>query len=153
MIRITYLADAPHWVPTLARWFYAQWWDLHPGSTPERYLESVGRRLNVGAIPTAFVALAGQTLVGSASLVSQDLETHPHLSPWLASVYVHPDYRRQGIGSMLVQRVVAEARDLRVERLYLFTPDKGAFYARLGWRLIERPELNGQPVDLMSIAP
>ena len=71
-------------------------------------------------------------MVGSASLIAQDMDTRPELSPWLASVYVAAEHRRQGIGSALVRRVAQEAAALGVETLYLFTPDQEHFYARLG---------------------
>ena len=35
-----------------------------------------------------FVATCEQTVIGTASLIECDMETHPEWSPWLASVYV-----------------------------------------------------------------
>jgi GNAT superfamily N-acetyltransferase len=96
------------------------------------------------------VALADGQLLGSASLVAQDMEIHPELSPWLASVYVAPEFRRQGIGSALVERVVGEARALGVSRLHLYTPDKEGFYARLGWHTLERVDYRDHHVAVMA---
>ena len=151
MLQIAYLADHPEYVPTLARWFYDQWHDLHEGSTLQRYVDSVAARVNVGSLPTAFVARQDGRLVGSASLLLQDLESHPQLSPWLASVYVMPDARNQGIGSRLVRYATQEAERLGVDRLYLFTTDKEGFYERLGWRFIEQVPSPGGPVSIMAV--
>jgi len=89
-------------------------------------------------IPTIFVAVAADQTVGCASLVEHDMLTRPELSPWLAGVFVPPQYRRHGIGAALVERVVREARSLAVARIYLYTPGSGALYLRLGWSVVER---------------
>jgi predicted N-acetyltransferase YhbS len=75
----------------------------------------------------------------------------PHLSPWLADVYVAVEYRRQGIGSALVQRIIVEARALCVETLYLYTSDQQRFYARLGWSLREHLYHVDTEVDVMAL--
>ena len=73
------------------------------------------------------------------------------LSPWLASVYVAPPHRRQGIGSALIQRIAQEAAALRFERMYLFTPDQERLYTRLGWTVIDRTTYRGYVQVVMAI--
>jgi N-acetylglutamate synthase-like GNAT family acetyltransferase len=55
-------------------------------------------------------------------------------------VYVLPEFRGQGIGSQLVRAIEDVATRLQLERLYLFTPDREDFYARLGWSVLETAE-------------
>ena len=105
------------------------------------------------AIPVTFVAVEDGQPLGSASLVERDLATHTHLGPWLASVYVTHERRRQGIGGQLVRRVVEEAARLHFDRLYLFTLDQEPFYRELGWERLERNHFRGHPIVVMSIAP
>ena len=76
----------------------------------------------------------------------------PQLSPWLADVYVAIEYRRQGIGSALVQRIIAEALALGVETLYLYTADQQRFYERLGWSLREHLYHVDSEVDVMALS-
>src|SRR4051812_20450451 len=54
------------------------------------------------SIPLTLVAAEGNEPVGSVSLVESDLTGWDHLTPWLASLYVRPDWRGQGIGKLLV---------------------------------------------------
>jgi N-acetylglutamate synthase-like GNAT family acetyltransferase len=155
-MQIAYLADHPAFIPTLAQWHHAQWSYLSPGATLERRTAHLQGQLGKKQIPTTFVAYkttkAGtEIVVGSASLIAQDMDTRPELSPWLASVYVAAEHRRQGIGSALVRRVVEEAAALKVKRLYLFTPDRESFYARLGWSAIERCTYRGYPQVVMAL--
>ena len=147
---IAFLADHPIHVATLAAWHHRQWHYLDLDVSVERraaFLGTHGR----GAIPTTVVALRGDQILGSASLIAHDMDTRPELSPWLASVYVDPVHRGQGIGSALVTKVTGLARALGHPALYLFTPDKEHFYRRLGWRVIERTLYRGYAEVVMQI--
>jgi GNAT superfamily N-acetyltransferase len=96
------------------------------------------------------VAVRGDELCGSAMLVAQDMETRPDLTPWLAGVYVTPPYRRRGLGSALVERIVSEAASLRVPTLFLYTSGAESLYARLGWTVLDRCKYRGIDVTVMA---
>ena len=152
MVRIDYLADHPEMIPTQANWHYNQWGYLNPGCTVDRYIASLEKQLGRKQVPTAFVALEeDNSPLGSASLVTFDMDTKMDLSPWLASVFVVPEQRNKRIGSSLVRRVVDEAKEIGIEILYLFTPDRENFYARMGWTVFERTVYRGERIVIMSI--
>lgn len=136
-MHITYLADHLHHVPQLATWHHAQWGHIGTGNSVARRAVRLHGEANYQKVPTTVIAQEGDVLLGSASLIANDLHSHPHLTPWLASVYVTADRRRAGIGSALVQRIMAEARELGYEKLYLVTEDAQSFYAKLGWFIQE----------------
>ena len=119
---IDFLAHHSNAVDTLATWHHAQWSYLDRDVTLEQRAAALRQRRADG-IPLTVVALAGETVLGSASLIQHDMDTRMEFSPWLASVYVAQDYRRRGIGSALVKRIEQEARTLDYKTLYLFTPD------------------------------
>ena len=139
---IAYLADHPSYIPTLSAWHHAQWRYLDVDVSVEQRAATLSKHTR-DRVPMTVVALSGESLLGSASLIAYDMDTRMELSPWLASVYVAPAHRNHGLGSALVQRIAAEARTLGFERLYLFTPDKEHFYARLGWMVLERTVYRG----------
>ena len=147
--RIEYLADHPSFVPALARWHYGQWSYLAVGVTLEQWTAALYE--HGYQVPTTVAAIANQTLLGSASLIAHDMDTRMELLPWMASVYVAPAYRRHGIGSALVERIAREAEDLGFEKLYLYTPDKERFYARLGWITLERAMYRGYGQVIMAL--
>jgi GNAT superfamily N-acetyltransferase len=149
--RIECLADHPHLVETLAAWHHAQWNYLNPQRTLSERVAKLQTHLQRGSIPTTFVALDGDAPLGSASLVVCDLSKRPELTPWLAGVFVAPRYRNRGIGDALVARVEEEARSLGVRKLFLFTPDRAAFYARRGWKAFAEDDCHGEPITLMSL--
>ena len=140
---------------TLAAWHDAQWGHLYSHWTLEvARSELEEHALRTSGLPTTLLALEGDELLGSVSLVFEDApELQEHGSPWLASLYVKPQARGRGIGAQLANAAVARARLEGVDELFLFTPEHRDFYARLGWREIARTALKGTPVDLMCIAP
>lgn len=148
-ICITYLADRPDLIPELATWFTRLWNHLSPRTTVEDRIRRLQAHVRRDGIPITFIALDRGRLVGSASLVAHDMDTFPERSPWLACVFVHPDWRHRGIGRRLVRRTMDEARRIRVPTLYLFTEDREAFYRHLGWEPLERLIYRGHPVVTM----
>lgn len=147
-MEIDYLVDHPEFIPALARWHHAQWSDLSPEGTIEHRMVELRAHVR-GGLPTTVVAHAGGVPLGSASLVESDMDTRPDLTPWLASVFVAPENRRRGIGSVLVERVVDEARAIGVDVLHLFTMDQERLYARLGWSVLERARYRDHDVVVM----
>lgn len=150
-MRIDYLAAHRDFIPILSQWHHEQWSYLNPSRTAKDRIEEFQQEKGLKQIPTTFVAMSENVLLGSASLVTHDMDTRMDLSPWLASVYVAPPHRQQGIGSALVQRTVEEAKELKVETLYLFTPDRERFYRRLGWSVLELTKYRGGNNVIMTL--
>jgi len=147
--RYIYLADQPELLPVLADWFYDEWGRNDPGSSREKMSKTLGDYLNRNRIPLATVRLRGSLPIASASLKIREMEPHPQFTHWLGGVYVHPDFRQQGIGSHLVDYSADLAKKLKVSQLYLYTRDHENFYTRLGWQEIERPIYQGRVAIIM----
>jgi GNAT superfamily N-acetyltransferase len=132
-MEIRYLADCLEHVPTLAKWHFAQWQHFVEADSVERRLQLLLARAGHRRIPTIVVAIEGTQLLGSATLAEFDMETHRDLTPWVVDVFVAPEFRRRGIASALVRRVVREAAALGVAELYPCTtgPMRETVYA--GW--------------------
>ena len=151
-MKIEYLVDYADRLETLAGWHHGEWSHLNPGDTLEKRVIRVREHLGRRQIPTTFIALDGETLLGSACLLADDMHQFRDLTPWLASVFVAPERRSRGAGSAVVERVVEEARSLGVRTLYLYTPDRESFYARTGWIVHERTEYLGIDVVIMQLS-
>ena len=149
-MEFVYLADHSAFLPVIAAWHHDEWAYIRPGDTVERRQKRLAAECGRQQIPTTLVALKDGTPVGSISLIAEDMDSHPHLTPWLASLYVAKEHRRQGIGAALVRRVIEEAKSLRVPRLYLYTPSEERFYRGLGWRTLEQTSYAGKPATIMA---
>jgi GNAT superfamily N-acetyltransferase len=99
---------------------------------------------------TAVVALVGGRLAGICLLVLHELEPAHDLSPWLASLYVDPQFRGKGVARRLVTAIEDHARRLGVARLHLYTVDAEDFYRKCGWAVVERFASGGTALVLMT---
>jgi len=151
-MQIDSIADHLDLVDVIARWHFAEWGHLDPSNTLEAWTEGLRQRTRRDQIPTTYIALEADELLGSVSLVEHDMLTRPDLSPWVAGVYVIPARRHRGIGSALVRYAVHRAAQMGVKRLYLYTHPAREFYTKLGWSLLAEDEYEGQPVAIMMIA-
>lgn len=138
----------PEYLPQLAAWHHQEWQALNPGQTLAQRIQAMQAYLGAGFVPTTYIAKANGVL-GSAAIISHDMDNKPELTPWLASVYVAPEYRNQGVGSRLVQHILKQAAAAGLSRLYLFTPDRASFYQRLGWQVLSTESYRGHPVTVM----
>ena len=96
------------------------------------------------------VALENERLLGSVTLVENDMETRRDLSPWLAGLFVWPEFRRKGVGTTLVAHAVQAASRMGVPTLYLYTASAQALYAGLGWTTVADEFYEGSKVVVME---
>lgn len=148
---IDYLTGHLQDIPTIAKWHIQQWHNFIPDYTPESYARFLSTHYKSGGIPTMFVAVHEGKVIGTAALDDDDMETHPELTPWLASLYTDVKYRHNGVGEALVERVIAEARGHDVKKLYLYTPDRQHYHERFGFRTVFQENYYGDLVSVMRL--
>lgn len=149
-MQIDYLADHLELAPLLAAWHHREWADLLPGWSLEQAEAELRTHNHRHCVPTTFVALEQGRPLGSASLIDSDLDGWEHLSPWVASVYVVPEWRGRGVGRRLVDRAVLEARALGVLTVYLFTAAQQGYYGRLGWSPLVHTAHHGREITILQ---
>lgn len=149
-MKIEHLSKHSHMVSEIAEQRYRHFGYLAPELDLSDFHEGLQSHLNLDQLPIAYVALEDDKFAGIFCLRECDMETHPHLTPWLGGVLVHPDKRNRGIGESLVKAAEAHAKSLGFDRLYLFTIDKAEWYAKLGWNIIEQTTYEGHPATVME---
>lgn len=142
------LADHPEDLPLLSAWFFSEW-NTFDGRSRDQIETQLRQNLSRDSIPITFIARYGAQLIGTVSLDLSDLPGFDQLSPWLASLFVAPDFRGAGIGRALILHLLGFARAKRIPTLYLWTPGSTRLYERCGWRAFETTTYGGQPVTLM----
>jgi N-acetylglutamate synthase-like GNAT family acetyltransferase len=135
-LTISDLREQPGFVDVVADRIWQAWW-AHKG-VPLGYIRGrLNENLNSSAIPFALVAHDGATFLGTSSVIPSDLEDLPEYTPWVAAVWVDPEYRTRQVGRFLVARAVADAFALGIRRIYLCAPPlRRNFYLRQGWQPI-----------------
>ncbi len=130
-LRIGHLFEAPRHREAVAHLIHHEFWTEVPGASVDKMAARLRNAATADALPLCLIALQGDDPVGVVNLVDNDDEDHPEWRPWLAGMVVAEHWRAQGIGSMLVRALLAEAKRLRFERVYFGTDGPG-FYERLG---------------------
>lgn len=145
---IQFLADCPEVIPAIA---CLQQLEMKLGeqSNYHRAIEKYSHRCNRINLPLALIAFADTLPVGSASLVNNDLPSHQHLKPWLASLFVATPYQRQGLGLHLVQQIESIAANIGYQQIYLFTWTAESYYRQLGWTAIDKAQPEGLPESVV----
>ena len=101
----------------------------------------------------ALLAEVGGRPAGTCLFVRHEIDPVHDLTPWLAGLYVAPEFRNRSIGRALVAAIEGHAREVGCERLYLYTSGAETYYAQLGWRVSERFPWDGAPFALMHRDP
>lgn len=149
LVQIEYLADHPEMASLLAAWHHAEWGPHYTNWSLEKACEELCTHTGRRQVPTTLVALEGNHLLGSVSLLAADLEGWDHLSPWLASLFVIPERRGQSLGKQLVTRVLEEAAALGFPAVYLWTDGQQTYYEGLRWKCLARIQLLSREVVIM----
>jgi GNAT superfamily N-acetyltransferase len=144
------LLDRAEFIPLVAQWNWDEWGELLPERSAAEYADYLRREMRRDGIPIAYLALDDGLLVGTVSLLPDDLEIRPEITPWLAALYVVPGHRRRGLGRRLVAYAVEAARSFGVGTLYLYTPGQAAFYRPMQWELVEETEFRGRAITIMK---
>ncbi len=150
-IKLALLKDYPEYIPQLAALWYALLGRVWMPDTSIDEVTSWYQEWLNDTIPLAYIALEGNTLVGSCSLQMND-GVRPDLKPWLGDLIVNPIYQNQGIGRQLIAAVKQKAASLGFESLYLFTFDVNLekYYRHLGWQVIGSDQYQSYPVIIMQ---
>jgi len=144
-------ADSEH-SRVAAQWGFEQWESLSSDESLEWYTDlHTAAEIDSNSLPVCIAAITDdQVLAGTASvMVDDELPGSTEPGPWLAAVFVNPDFRGKGIGSLLVTDVMRRARLLGVGDLYLYTETKAEWYKTLGWERVREDYNLNRPVTVM----
>ncbi|WP_251550447.1 GNAT family N-acetyltransferase [Neobacillus muris] len=146
MIKIYEIKDRMDLFDQAVDFFWKQW-----GSTENVrfYHDCMKHSCNAKSeLPRFYLALQNDQLIGSYALLTNDLISRQDLTPWLACLYVIPELRGKGFGSLLLQHAAKEANKKGFENFYLCTDLEG-YYEKYGWSyMAEAYIFNGQPTKV-----
>ena len=151
-LRIEHLADHPEVLPTLKKWFEAEWESYYGPSGPADAQSDLSAYANRAGLPVGVVAFLGNELCGIAVLKAESITSHSYLCPWAAAALVMPDYRGKGVGTQLLCAVEELAKCLGYGRIYCGTNTAIRLLERRGWRFMEQGEANGENVSIYEKA-
>lgn len=138
-MQIIPLDQAPEFAEICAAWSFGQ----SAGRTRNETLNDVVKRYKNRAkgkdiidLSHTWVGLYNNFPAGMVSLRSIDHKDYLDYTPWLASLYVHHNFRRKGYGKRLCHFVEEKAKDIGYKQLYLYTRYSAKFYQGMGYKVI-----------------
>ena len=113
------------------------WWRSH-GHLFQVVMDFFDDLPETRGIPFGLVAHDGGKYVGSVLGLASDLDERPELSPWVAALWIEPEFRGQGVAAALAKAALDEIFAIGHEVAFLCaTAEKRLMYQKQGWRLIE----------------
>ena len=134
-VQILNLADAPEHVEQVSRWLWEEW-ARADGYSLEDLVYRTRHSLLRDTVPQQLVAVCGGRAAGTVALWLSDCKTRQDLTPWMAVLYVDPEFRNLRIGQALQKASIEAARALdRYDWLYLIT-ELDNYYEKTGWEFV-----------------
>jgi GNAT superfamily N-acetyltransferase len=136
-LTISNLTDRPEFFDHVADRIWRAWWEPH--GVPLAYIAGrLQENIRGQALPRAFVAHEGTEFAGTASVIASDLDERPQYTPWVATVWVEPQFRSRRIGRELIAHAADHAFSIGAPRVYLTArPARRSLYEQLGWSVVE----------------
>ena len=148
-MQVSHVKYFQNWIPIIAKWIYEEWSYAFPLRTLQEIQKTLFGRINENEMPITLVAHDERGVLGTASLKASEMEILPELTPWLSSVFVHPDHRGEGVATALVTEIEKIARQQGFSKLYVFNPIAQGVFEKLGWSVLQTVQYGGKELGIL----
>lgn len=132
-LTISPLAACPDMIDVCAAWCYGEW-GCHYGGTLSGYIDHFTATAKEDR---TWVGTIDGKVVGMISLLRDDHPDIKDLTPWMASFYIHGDFRGKGLAPLFIRRAEEEAAKRGDKIIYLYTPHGKGLYEKHGWETFD----------------
>lgn len=137
MITIRFLADHLDTIPTLAKWFRAQWSDYFAAMSQEEMEQGFFEGAARDRLPIRLVAFESSELAGTIILRENGTEMRREFQPELGGLYVVESQRNRGIATELIRAGMYIARVQGYDSVFAKTVAAAGILERLGWEVLQ----------------
>ena len=148
-MQISHVKYFQNWIPIIGKWIYEEWSYAFPLRTLQEIQRGLFGRINENEMPITLVAHDERGVLGTASLKASDMEILQDITPWLSSVFVHPDHRGEGVATALVAEIEKIARQLGFTRIHVFNPISQGVFEKLGWSVLQTVQYGGKELAIL----
>ncbi len=135
-LKIMNLLEAPEYVEEISYWLWQEWGEA-AGYTLDELIYRTRHCMLAEGVPQTYIALYDEQPAGVVSLWMNDLKTRQDLYPWMATLFVKPEYRNLKIGQLL-QYASIEATKETTDYPYLYlVTEHDNYYEKTGWEFVE----------------
>ena len=137
-IALKQLSECPEHLETVGLWMYNEWWSKRCDS-PDVVFNWLRTHTKLDTVPYSVIALADGEPIGSCCVIENDCIHRPQYTPWVAAVYVRPEFRHRGIASIILQEAASVAARVGVKCLFIdCLAGTAPLYEKSGWTIHER---------------
>jgi GNAT superfamily N-acetyltransferase len=147
---ITLLESADPLAAELASLHAAEWGHLYKSWDGAAAQSEFRTHKTDGSLPATLVLRQDGRMTGVVSLIHGDCEARTDLDPWLASLYVVPEFRGRGYAHDLIDAAIRHASAAGVKALHVFTESAEELFQRHGFTEVERTTMHGQPIVILK---
>lgn len=137
MVTIGFLGDHLHTIPTLAKWFRAQWPGYYADMSQEQLEQDFLEDASHDRLPIRLVAFEANELAGTIILRENNTEMLQEFQPELGGLYVVESQRGHGIATELVRAGMKVAHDQGYATVFATTVAAAGILERSGWEFIK----------------
>ena len=137
MLTIRFLADDPDTIPTLVKWFRAQWSEYHAAMSDEEMEQDFLEDASRDRLPIRLIAFEANEPVGTIILRETNTEMPPECQPELGGLYVVESHRGHGIATELIRAGMQVAREQGYKSVFATTIAAAGILERLEWEFIK----------------
>ncbi len=148
-VTITLLDGADPLAAELARLHAAEWGHLYRNWDGAVAQAEFRTHRTDGSLPATLVLRQEGQLVGVVSLIHGDCEARTDIDPWLASLYVVPEFRGRGHAHRLIDAAIDHAAAAGEQALHVFTESATELFQQHGFAELERTTVHGQPIVIL----
>lgn len=129
-MRVVSVSDVPALEQDVIHYFQDKWGNE---KTNPVYEDAIHHSINKqDALPEWYVLIERETIIGGVALITNDFISRMDLYPWLAALVVNEDRRGENLSRLLIEHVIAQAKEKGFKHLYLATDHQG-FYEKHGF--------------------
>lgn len=121
----------PEYETKIIAYFKRVWGSEH---TFKVYEDSITHAKQEG-LPNWYLLLENEEIIGCAGLITNDFISRMDLYPWLSALFIEKKYRGHGYGSLLIEKVIKDAKIYGFKHIYLCTDHMG-YYEKYGFTYI-----------------
>ena len=148
-VSITLLDGRDPLTEELAERHAAAWSYLYTNWDSAKALAEFRPQKTDGSLPATLVLREDEQVAGSVSLHYGDCEACTGLDPWLASLYVFPEFRGRGHAGRLIEAAIQFAEAAGEKEIHVFTESAADLFQRYGFQTLERTMLHGKPIEIL----
>lgn len=148
-----FLKEKTEILPELAKAVHEQWAKMYArrGESAEDVEKKMVARAVDDQIPLTMVAFEGEALVGSVTIKNDDFARRSDLNPWIAGVFILPQFRGNGYSPQLIAHAEQVGKEtFNLEKIYLYTGSAEGLYIKNGYTVVERFDTDTRELVVME---